>query len=105
MDATLIKDLYDVKQQLLNLSIQMNGETAKSEVGEKSDPTPKNGLMIGYMALATTYGPTPTHVAALDRAQNQLNSISKLLAPIVEKTLPELRNKVNNLGGPWIEGQ
>ena len=103
-DASLIKNLYEVHQSLLDLSLQMNGETVKSEVGEKSNPTPKDGLMIGYMALSTTYGPTQNHMDALSRAQNQLNGLSKALTPISKQTLPDLIEQFKKLGGPWVEG-
>jgi hypothetical protein len=103
-DAALIKNLYEVHQSLLDISLQMNGETVKSEVGEKSNPTPKDGLMIGYMALSTTYGPTQNHRDALSRAQNQLKGLSKALTPISKQTLPDLIAQFKKLGGPWVEG-
>ena len=103
-DAALIKNLYEVHQSLLDISLQMNGETVKSEVGEKSNPTPKDGLMIGYMALSTTYGPTQNHMDALSRAQNQLKGLANTLTPISKQTLPDLIAQFKKLGGPWVEG-
>ena len=103
-DAALIKNLYEVHQSLLDISLQMNGETVKSEVGEKSNPTPKDGLMIGYMALSTTYGPTQNHMDALSRAQNQLKELANTLMPISKQTLPDLIAQFKKLGGPWVEG-
>jgi photosystem II stability/assembly factor-like uncharacterized protein len=103
-DAALIKNLYEVHQSLLDISLQMNGETVKSEVGEKSNPMPKDGLMVGYMALSTTYGPTQNHMDALSRAQNQLKELANTLMPISKQTLPDLIAQFKKLGGPWVEG-
>ncbi|MAJ51410.1 MAG: glycosyl hydrolase, partial [Flammeovirgaceae bacterium] len=103
-DASLVKNLFEVHQSLLDISLQMNGETVKSEVGEKSNPTPKDGLMIGYMALSTTYGPTQNHIDALSRAHKQLNGLANALTPISKQTLPDLIEQFKKLGGPWVEG-
>ena len=102
----LSNSIYEARQQLINIERQLKGYKTKNEIGESSNPTPGNGGFIGMVALgSSTYGPTATHKEALDTAKKQLNQIKIKVKEVTKKILPELEQKLNASGAPWIEGQ
>ena len=102
----LSSDIYDTRQQLLDIEKQLKGYKTKNEIGETSNPTPNSLGFIGMMALgSSTYGPTNTHKEVLSTATNQLDKIKIELKKINSKTIPTLEQKLKTSGAPWIEGQ
>ena len=41
----------------------------------------------------------------LNRVKSQLKKVKNKLYPIINLTLPSLRNELIKTGAPWIEGQ
>ena len=101
----LVAKVYAARETILDMDREMGGDRTKGEVGERSNPTPGDASFIGLVALSATYGPTPTHQGALDRAQKQLGEISVRLKDMAENTLPQLESDLRAAGAPWIEGQ
>jgi photosystem II stability/assembly factor-like uncharacterized protein len=101
----LEKKIYDTRMQLLEIEKELSGDKTKGEIGEKSDPTPKNADYIGIVASRTTYGPTANHKAAIVRAKKQLSGIKTKLDSIIKNVLPDIAQGLKNAGAPWIEGQ
>ena len=101
----LFKQLNDVKIALLDIDKELHGDPIKDEIGSRTNPTASDGNSLGWTALGTTYGPTDEHKALLSRVQSQLKKVKKQLSPIVNSTLPILRNELIKTGAPWIEGQ
>jgi hypothetical protein len=90
---------------LLNIDKELHGNSVKDEIGERSNPTASDGGSLGWTAFGNTYGPTDEHKGLLSRVQKQLKQVKEKLAPIVNSTLPILRNKLIKTGAPWVEGQ
>jgi hypothetical protein len=102
----LSERIYQTREQLLDLDKALTGNKTKGEIGEGSIPTPNDGSFIGRVSLrSSTYGPTPTHRAAVDRAVKQLDQITDKLKNINEKIIPSIGNDLRSAGAPWIEGQ
>ena len=80
-------------------------DSIKDEIGERSNPTASDGGSLGWTAFGNTYGPTDEHMKLLSRVKSQLKKVKKQLSPIINSTLPVLRNKLIKTGAPWIEGQ
>ncbi len=97
--------LFQVKQQLLDLDRKLNGDRTKDEIGERSDPTPRNRMFTGFRSLSTTYGPTPMHRESVEIGKKQLEGIKSELAQIVNTTIPGIEEALEDIGAPWIEGQ
>ncbi len=97
--------LHEAKEQLRDLDKALNGDEVKGEVGERSDPTPRDAGYIASSALNSTYGPTANHKAALERAKKQLDRISAEIKEINQMVIPELEKQLQSAGAPWIEGQ
>ena len=103
--SDLTKKIYETRSKLLELDRKLNGDKAKGEIGENSDPTP-NSAFIGYTILEnSTYGPTPNLLGSIERAKMQLGQIKKELIDLNENVLPELEKDLKASGAPWIEGQ
>jgi len=101
----VFKKLNDTKIMLLTIDKELNGNTVKDEIGERSNPTASDGGSLGWTAFGNTYGPTDEHMRLLNRVKSQLKKVKKQLYPIVNSTLPILRNELIKTGAPWIEGQ
>jgi len=102
----LLNRIYQAREKLLDIDNELSGDKTKGEIGERSDPTPNDGNRIGQLALNTsTYGPTPNHKSAVNRAIKQLDQIKIKLKEITEKALPEIERDLKKAGAPWIEGQ
>ncbi|WP_394748905.1 WD40/YVTN/BNR-like repeat-containing protein [Spongiimicrobium salis] len=103
--AGLYTQLTTVKNTLLDIEKELQGDKVKGEVGERSNPTASDGSSLGWRAFGNTYGPTEEHKAFLGRVQSQLKKVKAKLQPIMNTTLPALEGELKQSGAPWIEGQ
>ncbi|MFY0689488.1 MAG: glycosyl hydrolase [Cyclobacteriaceae bacterium] len=101
----LITKIAETKQQLLELSEQLDGSEEKDRVGVENDPTPGSRLSVGMRGLRSTYGPTDMHKENIALARTQLKSIKTAIVEISERTFPALEKALKDAGAPWIEGQ
>ena len=100
--ADLRGKIYDFQTRLTALDKRLNGNKSKQEVGEKENPLPGDGSLLGWVALSGTYGPTGNHVKALNRAIGQLSGIKDDMASMMDE-LPILRKELKSAGAPAIE--
>ncbi|MDH3651468.1 MAG: hypothetical protein OEQ53_17430, partial [Saprospiraceae bacterium] len=101
----IVSMIHDVRLELLDLEEAMDGSKAKSEIGEKSNPTPSSRMSVGRRGLRTTYGPTKMHRESLEIGKGQLAVIKQGLTEISEQTIPDIERALQKAGAPWIEGQ
>jgi len=99
----LMKQLHDARVQLLAMKSQLDGNSAKNEIGERNPLSPGDGQFIGFVALSTTYGPTANHIKAFNRAQSQLAELRTTLNVVTGQTMPQLEKSLEALGAPVIE--
>ncbi len=101
----LMEKLYQARETILAIDSELNGNPAKGEIGERTEPNPGNGEFIGSVALSSsTYGPTPNHKAALNVAKSQLKEIKTKLNSFLQD-MPALETELKTIGAPWIETQ
>jgi hypothetical protein len=92
--------------QLFDIENELKGDRTKNEIGELTMPTPVNANFLGILVLKpNTYGPTPNHLSAFNRAKKQLAGIKEKLKNATEIILPVLEEELRKAGAPWIEGQ
>ena len=104
--GSLLSEIHQQREALAKLDMQLNGNKAKNEIGEKNDPSPKGVSFMAKAALASsTYGPTALHKETLNTAINSLSKIKTSLKGIVNSQIPALERKLKSAGAPWIEGQ
>jgi len=103
--GSMIQELYQIRQELYDLNVRLNGPAAQKEVGEKYPPTAKDRFQIVMMGiLNSTYGPTATHVRNMEIAVEELTLINNQLKEILEDKLPHLEQILLENGAPWVEG-
>ncbi|MBK9292454.1 MAG: glycosyl hydrolase [Bacteroidetes bacterium] len=97
--------INNLKQELLQLDEQMNGNRSKQQVGEDGPPTPNSRLSFVTTGTANaTYGPTASHREQLQLALQQLEPIRNRLEQIRSTDLPALEKALQQAGAPWFEG-
>ncbi|OUR91861.1 glycosyl hydrolase [Flavobacteriales bacterium 34_180_T64] len=101
----LLNKISQTRIQLLAIDKELNGDKTKGEIGERSNPTPFDGDFIGIAASQSTYGPTGNHIAAVNRAKNQLKTIKSKLSVIIKNAMTVIEKELKQAGAPWIEGQ
>jgi photosystem II stability/assembly factor-like uncharacterized protein len=101
----LLKDINDVRLELLAIEKTLRGNSVKDEIGERSNPTPSDGRGLPWRAFGNTYGPTGTHKGLLSRVKTQLSEVKAELKAVSETRLSDLEQRLKAAGAPWIEGQ
>jgi hypothetical protein len=99
----LVTRLHEARIQLLELEEAMNGSEAKDEIGERSPPTPRSRMFVGYRALSTTYGPTEMHRETVATGRRELTAIQNQLNDLVENVMPGLEQALEAAGAPPLE--
>ncbi|MFC4722205.1 WD40/YVTN/BNR-like repeat-containing protein [Geojedonia litorea] len=104
-NTEILKQINDARVKLLEIQKELFGHPIKGEIGESSNPTPNNVSRIAFSVAFSTYGPTGTHKASLNRASKQLSDIKSKLKSVTSSMLPEIEKALKAAGAPWIEGQ
>ena len=102
--GNLDSELHRIKQSLLALDEQLNGNRSKREIGEKNNPTIARRLNMAS-SFNSTYGPTPMHKRSLEIAATEFKELRKNLENIINMELPKVEDALKAAGAPWIEGQ
>ena len=104
--GNLDKQLHDLRQTLLELDGQLNGNRSKQPVGEINKPTIDYRLGVAMIGtFGSTYGPTPTHKRSLEIAKTQFSKFKIALEDILNVQLPKLEKALQDAGAPWIKRQ
>lgn len=99
----LDKQIFKIRESLLDLNRQFFGNPARSQVGEKNENTIRLRMYAALESCWTsTYGPTPTHKRSLEIAKEELVTLKSALDKIVNKQLPELEKALTDAGAPLI---
>ena len=94
-----------IKRELANLDKNINGSSAREEVGEKNEyPNMQDYLWSAYNS-STSYGPTITQEKTLNIVQELYNQNKIKLEQIQNEYLNNLEVNLQKIGIPWIEGQ
>ena len=99
----LSNKLFNILEELNLLSVKVYGNSAKSEIGERNDPTVRSYLNNAYRGLTSTYGPTGQHKQSLDIASSMMDKLDVELNVILGK-LPRLKTELDNMDAPLIIG-
>ena len=100
----LDEELEKLRNSLLNMDEEMNGNRSKMEPGEKNNPTVYTRLYTAArVASGSTYGPTKLATDNLNLANKRIKLIEKQLA---ENTIniDDMSKELRKAGAPWVEG-
>ena len=104
--GNLDNELHELRQSLLALDEQLNGNRSKEQVGEKTKPTIADRQSVASSGtFGSTYGPTPLHRQSLEIAGEEFKQLKKDLDEIVNTKLPKMEKALRDAGAPWMEGQ
>jgi len=102
--GNLNTQLYQLRQDLLALDKQFNGDRSKLQVGEKTKPTIGERLFAINRSIShSTYGPTLTNRRSLKIVEEQLTDIQSELQSNIAK-MSDLGKALIKAGAPWVEG-
>ena len=99
----LSSKLFNILEELNLLSVKVYGNSAKSEIGERNNPTVRSFLNNAYRGLTSTYGPTGQHKESLNIASSMMDKLDVELNVILGK-LPKLKIELDNMDSPLIIG-
>ena len=93
-----------LNQAYNDLDKDLNGNSAKSGMGEKVKPTLSERIFAVNRGLSnSTYGPTETHKRTMEIIKEELNDVESGLLKL-ENDLKALVKELQAAGAPWIEG-
>jgi len=96
--------VHRLRASLLDLDAQLNGNPAKREVGEKTQPTVSQRLSVVERAVyRSLYGPTETSRRGLELARQSMESIQTRMDRDLAR-LDELGAALVAAGAPHVVG-
>ena len=95
--------LFGLEEELNQLSKKVYGNSAKSQIGVKNDPTVSSYIGNAYRGLTSTYGPTGQHKQSINIASSMLDKLYVELDAISSK-LPNLKVELDKMNAPLIIG-
>ena len=102
----LDKEWAELRSDLLKLDRQVNGISAKNEVGEHRTPTISDRLFVASIGTGrSSYGPTATHKRSLEIAREELKGVQATLNQIMAERIPAFERKLSEADAPWVPGQ
>jgi len=97
--------LYKLRQELLTLQQDLNGNQSKQQPGAKTKPTIGARLFSLSIGIGnSTYGPTTNHKEGLRIVIEQMGVIQTKLEASQSK-LSTLAKELMKAGAPWMEGE
>ena len=97
--------IYNLKKRIQSIKLDLNGNSAKREIGERNPPSMQGNLRVAGRGLNTTYGPTKLHERSLEIASSMLGKVESNIKELSKETLPSLEKEIKELGVPYIMGQ
>jgi len=100
--GTLSDDLADAEKLLLELQVQIQGNSSRSEIGERNPPSIQTHIRAAGSGMRTTYGPTGLHKKSLAIASKMLSDLMPKITMLRNQKLPSIKSKLNTMNAPAI---
>ena len=98
------EELSKLRDSLLDMDEELNGNRSKNEPGEKNNPTVYTRLYTAArIASGSTYGPTTLAIDNLSLANKRIDLIEKQLTANNQMII-DLSYELRQAGAPWVEG-
>lgn len=99
------KRLHDIRRELQTLNHQLNGNSSKQKIGEKTKPTLGDRLFAVSKGVSqSTYGPTTMQKRTLGIANEKIKAVQTQLEA-TQQQISRLATDLVKAGAPWIEGE
>ncbi|MCF8235860.1 MAG: hypothetical protein K9G67_13000 [Bacteroidales bacterium] len=102
---TLLEELDQMRNHLLDIEEKLSGQKAKREVGEKTSPTIYSRYYFASSGAGNSYGPTQAQLESLELTKKLTKQLKSDLDEVQDNRIPKLMAKLIEAGAPWIEGQ
>ncbi|WP_299297138.1 glycosyl hydrolase [uncultured Erythrobacter sp.] len=103
--TTLDNRLQAIRSEVFALDGMLNGNQARNELFERTQPTVRSRLGVIMTGLfGATYGPTQTHRDQFGYAQADFGAIRDRLRTLSESTVPAFEAELEAAGAPWVPG-
>ena len=97
--------LASIKGELYALDAMLNGNQARNEIAERTQPTVRSRLgRVNFGMRGSTYGPTQTQRDQFGYAQAEYAGIKARVEALVDGTIPAFEAELIAAGAPWVSG-
>lgn len=104
LSSEVLAEVTSLRKDLGALDTELNGNSAKNQIGERNKPTLGDRTFALWRGISTsTYGPTDTHKETMEIIKKQATDIMQRLGNLQAKAT-DLSNRVEAAGGSWVEG-
>ncbi|MEO0463840.1 MAG: glycosyl hydrolase [Pseudomonadota bacterium] len=105
-DPTVLDNrLAAIRTEMLALDELLNGNEARNEIYERTQPTVRSRLGRVYFGLrGSTYGPTDTHREQFAYAKADFEAVRGRMRTLTETTIPAFEAELIAAGAPWVPG-
>ncbi len=106
VDPQVLGEVRKLQLKLLDLQEQLSGDPTKTRRNEAEMPGLQSRLQTAlFGALGSTTGPTGTHRIQFQIATEAYERVDVELRPLLERHLPRLLKKFDEMGAPWTPGR
>ncbi|MEZ6094204.1 MAG: hypothetical protein R3C03_08180 [Pirellulaceae bacterium] len=106
VDPTVWKDIRELQVKLMDIQEKFGGDPTRTRRNEDAMPGLQGRLgnaMFG--AMGSTDGPTDTHRRQFEIAAEEYEAVIGDLKKVVEKDVPALLKRLDEMGAPWTPGR
>lgn len=101
--GNLDQQISALRNSLLDISSQLNGNAAKNPMGEKNPPTINDRLFNVQLGVGnSTYGPTATNRTTMEIVNREIADLNSRLNT-AKTEMTRLISALQAAGAPWIE--
>ncbi|MDG1331353.1 MAG: glycosyl hydrolase [Crocinitomicaceae bacterium] len=101
-DETLHAELLNLRDEIMNLTQQIGGSKARSEVGEKNEYPTIGDYLWRASSSSSTYGPTKSQLKSLANA-NTLHEQLSVKVKSISNSITPLEGKLEKIGAPKVK--
>jgi photosystem II stability/assembly factor-like uncharacterized protein len=104
--GTLRDQARKLELELLDIQQKISGNENRALYGDEGPVSISRRLDVAILGtFRSTYGPTETHLQAVEIAEIEFGEIKASLRRISEVEMPALREELNQAGVPWTPGR
>jgi photosystem II stability/assembly factor-like uncharacterized protein len=105
-DVSLDDEARELDRRLDGFRLTLQGSRQRRMKGDPGPVSISRRLQVASMGTRmSTYGPTPTHLASVEIAEEEFAGLRKELEQLIDVDLPALEKKLDAAGVPWTPGR
>ena len=101
-DESLLLELLNLRDEIMDLTQQIGGSKVRSEVGEKNEYPSIYDYIWKASNSGSTYGPTEAKLKSLANAQKLYDQMFMKIKTIIDSITP-MEDKLKKIGAPQVK--